>query len=301
MNNEIKENKLYEIFIEADDFCQALDKWLAERGLNQKKNKRKVPQLQMSVSEILTIICFYHHSQYKTFQYYYEDMVLKQLGSYFPKAVSYGRFIAIIHKAYIHLYLFALVQNSKSKRTERYFADSKKLPVCDNRRIASNRVFKGLAKRGKTSTGWFFGLKLHLIINNLGQLMNFALSAANVSDNDSGILDKLFNGLSGKCYGDKGYLTKLFEKYYTQGLQIVTKLRKNMKNKLMQVTDKLWLRKRAVIESVNDILMTVFDIDHTRHRSPVNALAHILGALIAYSFYDEKPCVFITSKQLQMP
>ena len=113
---------------------------------------------------------------------------------------------------------------------------------------------------------------------------DFALSAANVSDNDQQILDTLFNGLEGKCYGDKGYLTKLFEKYYMQGIQIITKLRKNMKNKLMQFTDKLWLRKRAVIESVNDILMTVFDVDHTRHRSPINAMAHIIGGVIAYSY-----------------
>jgi hypothetical protein len=97
--------------------------------------------------------------------------------------------------------------------------------------------------------------------------------------------------------GDKGYLTKLFEKYYTQGIQIITKLRKNMKNKLMQFTDKLWLRKRAVIESVNDILMTVFDIDHTRHRSPVNAMAHLIGGVIAYAYYDEKPSVFIPSNK----
>jgi hypothetical protein len=301
MDNEFKENKLYEIFIDADDFCKSLEKWLVERGLSRNGNARKTPQPRMSVSEILTIICFYHYSGYKNFQYYYEDMVLKQMSSYFPGAVSYGRFVAIIHKVFIHLYLFAFVQHSKSKKTGRYFIDSKKLPVCDNRRIASNCVFKGLAKRGKSSTGWFFGLKLHLIINNLGQVMNFALSAANVSDNDPQILDNILNGLEGKCYGDKGYLSKLFEKYYMQGIQIITKLRKNMKNKLMQFTDKLWLRKRAVIESVNDILMTVFDIDHTRHRSPVNAMAHIIGGMIAYSYYDEKPCVFIPSKQLEKP
>lgn len=84
-----------------------------------------------------------------------------------------------------------------SKRTGTYFIDSKKLPVCDNRRIHSNKVFEGFAKRGKSSTGWFYGLKVHLIINELGQIMNFMLTPASVADNNENLLKKMLKGLRG--------------------------------------------------------------------------------------------------------
>lgn len=180
-----------------------------------------------------------------------------------------------------------------SIRTGNYFIDSKKIPVCDNRRIHSNKVSLGFAGRGKSSTGWFYGLKTHLIINELGQIVNFALTPANISDNDDRLMNYMFDGLKGQCFGDKGYLTKLFEQYYLKGLLLITKVRKNMKNKLMKIKDKINLKKRALIESVNDILMTVFDIDHTRHRSPINAMTHTFGGLIAYCFYETKPATFI--------
>ncbi|MEM9681617.1 MAG: IS982 family transposase [Bacteroidota bacterium] len=157
-------------------------------------------------------------------------------------------------------------QISKSKQTGVYFIDSKKLPVCDNRRIKSNKVFKRTAGRGKSSTGWFYGFKVHLVINNEGEIMNFKLTSGNVADNNHGILRALLSDLKGECYGDKGYLSTLFEEFYQQGLHVITKAKKNMKGKMIAIEKRLKLRKRAVIESVNDILNTVFDIEHTRHR-----------------------------------
>ncbi len=123
--------------------------------------------------------------------------------------------------------------------------------------------------------------------------MNFLITPANVSDNNETVLRRLLRGLVGKCYADKGYISKLFEQFYQEGLHIVTKIRKNMKNVLMDLDDKLRLKKRALIESVNDILMSVMDVDHSRHRSPVNALVHTMAGLVAYHFYDTKPSVFV--------
>ncbi|UFH55413.1 transposase [Spirosoma sp. KNUC1025] len=128
--------------------------------------------------------------------------------------------------------------------------------------------------------------------------MNCLITPANVSDNNDSALRKLVKGLTGKCYADKGYMSKLFESFYQQSLHIVTKLRKNMKNQLVELSDKLRLRQRALIESVNDILLSVLDINHTRHRSPLNALLHTLGGLVAYHFYDTKPCVFIPKPKI---
>jgi hypothetical protein len=286
MEYEVNEKKLIEIFVFTDDFCKLLDRWLQENG-------HQLPRFKggLSISEVLTILIFYHHSGFKCFEYYYRRMVLGGLSSYFPKAVSYKRFLSLIPRSFNHLYLLATMRSLMAERTGIYFVDSKKLPVCHNRRIHAHRVFKGQAQRGKSSTGWFFGFKLHLVINNKGQIAQFLVTSANVADNNQAVLNHLFEGLKGCCFGDKGYLTKLFEHFYVQGFKIITKLRNNMKNQLMQVSEKLWLAKRAVIESVNDILKTVCDIDHTRHRSPVNAFVHLFGGLTAYSFFDDEPSV----------
>lgn len=288
MLDEVKENKLIEIFVSVDDFCQVLDQYLDEHDL-----EGPVFEGVMIPSEILTIVIFYHYSGYKCFQYYFENMVQQELRDFFPRQVSYKRFLTLIGRCQIHLFLFLKWQCAQSQLTGTYFVDSKKLPVCHNRRIHNHKVFKGMAQRGKTSTGWFFGFKIHLAINNLGEVMNFEFSTANITDNNSDLLRNLLKDLKGNCYGDKGYLTKIFAEFFEQGLKIISKVRQNMKNKLMPLHERFWLAKRAVIESVFDILMTVFDIDHTRHRSPHNAFAHMLGALIAYGFMEEKPSVII--------
>lgn len=287
MDIKVNEQKLLEIFIWTDDFVKSFDGISLPARVGQ---RRRTPGL--ALSELLTILIFYHHSGYKCFEYYYERCVLKDLVGHFPQTPSYTRFVQLIPRALQLLYWMGKIRGLTAQATGLYFVDSKKLPVCDNRRIHSHKVFKDIAQRGKTSTGWFFGLKIHLVINNLGEIMNFSITAANVMDNTKGVLDKIFKFIQGKCFGDKGYISKHFEQFYQKGLQLITRTRKNMKNKPMDWCDKMMLQKRGIIESVNDILMTVFDIDHTRHRSPVNAVTHMLGAIVAYSFYDEKPRVF---------
>jgi len=238
----------------------------------------------LSDSELLTILVFYQFSGYKCFQYYYQLCVGIRLKSYFPRLISYARFVALIPRLLPGLYVFLKWRTLLSQRTGWYVIDSKPLPVCHNRRIHSNSVFQEQAKRGKSSLGWFYGLKAHLVINQQGELINFVFTPGNVADNNQGVLRYLFEGLKGKCFGDRGYMTALFEEFYQQGLQLITKLRANMKNKLLLLEDKLKLRKRAIVESVNDILTSVFELQHTRHRSAVNAITHMLAALTAYCF-----------------
>lgn len=292
MLDKIKENILYQLFMDIDDFMKALESYQAKQAGGNCR-VRPGTKASMSLSEMMTIVVFYHYSGYKCFQYYYENLVLSDLAPEFPKAISYQHFVSQIIKLGQPLFLFAQWRTQLAQRTGIYIADSKKLPVCDNKRIASNRVFKDVAGRGKSSTGWFYGLKAHLVINNLGEIVHFLITPANYSDNNYKVLELLLEDLHGKCFGDKGYLTKFFEHFLEKGIQIVTKIRKNMKNSIMQMSDKMWLRKRAIIESVNDLLMTVFDIDHTRHRSPWNAIIHAIAALTAYSYYPQKPAVFI--------
>ena len=138
--------------------------------------------------------------------------------------------------------------------------------------------------------GWFFGFKLHLIINEKGEVIDFLITQGNVDDREP-LKDKTFhNKVFGKIFGDKGYLGKdLFENLFIDGIHLVTKLKKNMKNALMHTYDKILLRKRAVIESVNDILKNQCQIEHTRHRSFDNFISNVVSGLIAYSFLPSKP------------
>ena len=164
------------------------------------------------------------------------------------------------------------------------FIDSTPLPVCHNRRIGRHKVFAGLAARGKTSMGWFYGFKLHLIVNDQGELLTFYLTTGNVDDR------KPVPHMWGKLFGDKGYISQaLFKELFDRGLQLVTGIRKNMKNHLMPMMDKVLLRKRAIIETVNDQLKNISQIAHTRHRSLNNCLVNVVAGLIAYTFQPKKP------------
>lgn len=282
------ELKLIEIFCETDDFCQVFSVWEQTHLLGNTQGNRK-PRL--SDSEIMTILIFYHLSGFKCFKYYYNRFVCQNLSGHFPGLVSYNRFIELIPRYYIKLFFFSKTFCTvKSDKIS--YVDSTKLPVCHNLRIHSNRVFKDIARRGKTSTGYFYGLKIHLVINDIGEIIDFVITPGNIADNNKELLRQLFQNVKGKVFGDKGYLTKIFNELYEQGVQLITKVRRNMKTSLVTMKDKFYLNKRGVIESVIDILKSICDIDHTRHRSPQNAIIHILGGVAAYHFLDQKPSIY---------
>jgi len=174
------------------------------------------------------------------------------------------------------------------------FIDSTSIDVCHNKRISRNKVFDGLAKIGKTTTGWFYGFKLHLTINDEGEILSFCITPGNVDDRDEKTITYLTKELFGKIFGDKGYISQsLFEKLWGNGIQLVTGIKKNMKNRLMDLCDKILLRKRSIIETVNDFLKNICHIEHTRHRSPANFIVNLISGLVAYSFLPKKPSLRI--------
>jgi transposase len=156
-------------------------------------------------------------------------------------------------------------------------------------RIQQHKVFADLAQRGKSSTGWFSGFKLHLVVNDRGELLNMALTPGNVDDRKP--VPKLVKELFGKLIGDKGYVSQpLFELLLdTFNIQLITKLRSNMKNRLMPLADHLLLRKRSIIETIIDQLKNISQIEHSRHRSSINILVNVLCGLIAYCHQSKKP------------
>lgn len=175
------------------------------------------------------------------------------------------------------------------------FVDSTPLRVCKNQRIHIHKTFKGIAQRGKYSMGWLFGFKLHLICNKHGELLNFMITPSDVNDHKSLEYKSFVEFVYGKLVGDKGYISKnLFERQFVDGIQLITKLKSNMKGALMSVSDKLILRKRAIIETINDELKNITQTEHSRHRTFDNFIVNLLGAIAAYCCFPKKPGINIS-------
>ena len=253
----------------------------------------------MYLSEVLTILVWFHLIGYREFKRYYLEYVQKELRWAFPKQVSYTRFVELERDALLPL--CAYLRTRYGRCTGITFIDSTPLAVCHNRRIASHRVFAEQAGRSRNSVGWFYGFKLHLVINEEGELLNCCLTPANTDDRTPVL--QLVKGLWGKLFGDKGYLGQtLFETLFAQNLQLVTKLRKNMRNQLLPYLDKILLRKRVIIETVIDQLKNISQIEHTRHRSFVNCLVNLVAGLIAYTYREKKPSLGLRPlDQLALP
>jgi len=282
---------LLELYCDVDDFCQV---WKAAQPKKLcGKFGQRVREPELSASEIMTIVIHFHQSGYRHFKDYYSEHVQKHLRCEFPNLVSYSRFVTLMQRVVVLLWAYA--QARCGHCTGIAFIDSTALRVCTNRRIPRHRVFAGLAARGQCSLGWFYGFKLHLVINERGEVLAFTLSAGNVDDRKP--VPHLVKRLFGKLFGDKGYLSQsLFETLLEQGLQLITGIRANMKNHLMLMSDKLLLRKRYIIETIHDQLKNQSQIEHSRHRSPVNFVVNVLAGLIAYMWQPKKPAINWSSR-----
>ena len=251
--------------------------------------KRRRRKASLSDSEIMTILLYFHFGSFRNFKHYYLFFIRGTLKSYFPNAVSYNRFVELESRVFFPL-MFFLNLRAFGRCTGITFVDSTMIPICHNLRRYANKVFKGIATNGKGTMGWCHGFKLHLACNDRGEIIAFVLTGANVSDKDPTVFDVLAKRLYGKLFADKGYISqKLFDSLFEEGIQLVTGLRVKMKNKLMPFYDKMMLRKRYIIETINDLLKNTAQIVHSRHRSVANFIINIISALGAYCFFDNKP------------
>jgi len=286
------------VFCDIDDFCLLFEPLWRKRLLVAEAQKRHRAST-LCLSEVMTIIVMFHTSSYRNFKSYYTEHVMKHLAWAFPHLPSYNRFVELMPAALVPL--CAYLQTRKGLCSGISFVDSTSLKVCHNRRIHAHKVFAGCARRGKTSVDWFFGFKLHVVTNDCGELLNVRLTPGNVDDRRP--VPELVKELFGKLFADRGYISQtLFETLYDQQLQLVTKLRQKMKNRLMLMFDKIMLRKRAIIESVVDQLKNISQIEHSRHRSVANCFVNLLAGLVAYTFREKKPSLNIRVKeQLRLP
>lgn len=290
--------ELVSLFYLVDEFCKGFEpKWQAH--LLGTGAVRRVRPSSLSLSEVLTIAIHFHQSNHKTFKQYYKNYVAVYLGADFPRLVSYNRFVELMSDASVPLHVLLLSLLGEPSLAN--FVDSTKVVVCDNHRITRNKVFKGIAARGKSSMGWFYGFKLHLVVNERGEITSFVLTPGNVADSNAKLGVQLCARLHGKLYGDRGYISaELFLALWEQGVHLVTGIRKNMKNRLLPLWDKLMLRKRNLIETINDQLKNSNQIEHTRHRSPQNFLTNLLAGLVAYQLQPKKPSLHFTVKEQRL-
>ncbi|PKP08567.1 MAG: IS982 family transposase [Bacteroidetes bacterium HGW-Bacteroidetes-4] len=283
-------DKITEIFCSVDDFCKEIsitvEGHLLTSGSPKKQRNRK---FTMSDSEVITIMILFHLMRYRDLKHFYINYVQTHMKSEFPVTVSYNRFVELQRKAFLPMCIY-LKRYRLGSCSGISFIDSTPIRACHIKRKRQNKVFKELATKGQCSIGWFFGFKRHIVINDKGEIIDFLFTPANTDDRQP-LKDKNFHKrLFGKLFGDKGYISQsLFEEMFIDGIHLITKPRKNMKNSLMHIHDKVLLRKRALIESVNDELKNTCQIEHTRHRSVDNFLANLVSGLIAYSFLQKKP------------
>src|SRR5690554_5457111 len=286
----ISKDKITEIFCSIDDFCLVFDPALQKRQLSTGKMTRK-RKFTMSTSEIVTITVLFHLSGIRTFKHFYIHYVQGQLREEFPNTVSYNRFVELMQSNILPLTLY-MKTCCLGECTGISFVDSTPIRACGNKRITQNKVFKDIATIGKSTMGWFYGFKLHIIINDKGEILSFTITQANVDDREPLKNEGFLKGIFGKLFADKGYISKkIADILFVDGVHLISQLKNNMKNSLMTLSDKILLRKRSVIETVNDELKNMCHIEHSRHRSIGNFFTNLISGLIAYSFFPKKPSI----------
>lgn len=274
-----------ELFCKIDDFCKQFEPILHQQLIEQRPNARK-RQTQAALSELMTVLVLFHQLRYRQFKMFYTFHVKGMLQREFPNMPSYNRFIELMPRCLLGL--FAFFQTIKGDCSGVSIVDSTALPVCHNRRIHQHQVFTGHASRGKTSVDWFFGFKLHLLINHLGEIIDFRLTAGNVNDRQP--LPDLCQHIFGMLVGDKGYLGRsLTDQLRQQGIKLLTPVRRNMKEVRHTEFETYLLKRRSLVETVIDELKNLCQIEHTRHRSMMGFLVNLMGGLVAYCLSPNKP------------
>lgn len=284
-------SKISDIFCLVDEFCKDFDTKTESFILGSAPKRPPV----MSKSEVISICLFFHLSGFRCFKHFYLFYVQRHMQAEFPNTVSYNRFVELSQSVILPMTIF-LKTCCLGQCTGISFVDSTPIRVCNNKRIKRNKVFKGIAAVGKSTMGWFYGFKLHIVINDKGELLNFAITQANVDDREPLKNENFLKAVFGKLFADKGYISeKLSNILFVNDIHLITSIRKNMKNSLMTMSDKIMLRKRSVIETVNDELKNMCQVEHSRHRSFVNFVSDTIAGLIAYCFFPKKPSISYNS------
>ena len=279
-------DRIVEVFCEVDDFCKAfLPQWEASLLATGGAAPRG-PEPGLSPSEIITLLLVLHSSGFKHLKSFYHGFAEPLLRGHFPGMPCYEHFVALQKSVFVPLVFF--LHSHLGTKTGLYYIDSTALPVCDTHRLNRHKVFAGLAQRGKTSVGWFFGFKLNLVFNNCHEIVALKLTPGNVHDTTP--VPALTRGLIGKLFGDKGYIgQKLAQDLLRRGLTLFTRVRRNMKSLPLSLQDKALLNARNMAETIIGHIKEFSSLNLSRHRSVINAFVHIIAAITAYQINPFKP------------
>lgn len=273
---------LTETFCLVDTFCLALGRTRFPRT--------RGPASRLFPSEVITICIVFHRFRFRNFKFFYSFYVRTHLKKEFPHLVSYSHFLQLAYR--LNPLIYAFLHASFGSSTKVNFIDSTPISVCHPNRANSHATFHGLAAWGKTSTGFFFGFKLHLVINEAGALINVVLSSGN--DADQKVAEALLSEdvvIQGKVYGDRGYVSRgLADRLQQKGIFLITKKRNNMKAEPLKKEDEVNLSKRFLIETViGQLKQTCSYIEHHRQRSLQGFIMNLLSGLVSYNIREEKP------------
>jgi len=287
---------LTELYVEIDDFCREFVSGLNEHLIGAGETLR-IDTPGLSLSEVLTILIYYHFSRFDCIKHYYVIKMMSGFKRDFPNLPSYNRFVERIPE--VALLAMVYLQYRQAKFNGSGYIDATPLRVCNNKRVNTHKVFKLTAKLGKSSMGWFYGFKLHVICDFAGNIVKCRITHG--AANDLKIGADMMKDLKGKIYADKGYIGKKeFLGLLDKGLILITGIKKNMKNRLLEIWDKILLKKRSLIESVYNILKNTLHLEHSRHRSVINAGVYYITTLIAYCWKPNKPQIKFTKQEKQL-
>jgi hypothetical protein len=287
-------NKLVELFCDVDDFCNVfIPQW--QKQLLEDGTQKRQRSGRMTTSEMMTIVVSFHVLHDRDFKNYSLIYVTHVYKDDFPNLLSYTRFLEMIPRVAVPM--CAYFTSLKGKPTGFEFIDPTSIKVCHNIRIPRHKTFGGVAQRGKGTMSWFYGFKLHLVVNHHGEIVAAKVTTGNVHDTQP--VAELAEGLTDKLYGDKGYLSQaLAADLFEKGVTLVTTVRKNMKAKAISLWDRAMLSRRYIIETINDPLKNILYIKHSRHRSMNRFMLNLIAGLVAYCLEKDKPSLNLTDVEL---
>ncbi len=197
----VSKDEITEIFVLVDGI--EFDKTISKHSLGNKPKKKP----KMNHSEVITIMVLFHFGAFKNLKHFYLYYVKEHLNNQFPHTVSYNRFVELMQKTALPMTLF-LETCCLGNCTVISYVDSTPIRVCKNKRIPRHKVFDGIAQRGKSTMGYFYGFKLHFIINEKGEILNFIIIPGNTDNREPLKNQKFIDKIKGKLYADKGYFSQ---------------------------------------------------------------------------------------------
>ncbi len=271
-----------------EKFYAFYEQSMKSQQITSSNTRKRNKSSRMAPHRIMAVLLMFHLSGYRDFRSFYEIMIQGYLKKMFPHSLSYSWFIRIKSR-YLHA-MFCYLTSKMQPSHEISYIDSTCLKACHIKRASSHKTFKGIAEKGHTSVGWFYGFKLHLVIDAYGNIVDFCVSKGNKHDTYG--LDKLTKNIKGLLFGDKGYISqKKAKQLEDKGIKLITKPRKNMKPKSLSKEEKSLLRSRGVIETVIGQLKDMHHVENTKVRSMHGWMMNILAALTAYQIRAFKPSI----------